>query len=103
MDQVSLQQKAETLEAILVRHASENTEAAALLSALMPTFRVIRWGLVKGPFEWQAIPGSYYFSEGSLRDLAELSEAYASFKVELAGLADHPLLQRMREHGPPSA
>ena len=101
MDQISLQLKADHLHTVLGRHAPSNPDAATLQRLLKPIFRSIGWGLIKAPLEWDAIPGSYFFTEGGLRRIDELSKAYASFKIEITGMSDSPVLRDLKERGPP--
>jgi hypothetical protein len=102
MDVTALQAKATELESILVQYSPLNPEASALLRYLRPVFRLISWGQMDKPYEWSAIPGQYSFSsEGSLAAITELHRAYAAFAIELAGLADSPVIKDLKDRGPP--
>lgn len=95
MDQVLLAASAATLENILLQYVGRDAEASALHAALAPLIEDARKGKIATPVEWRDVPGGYAFSEGRLRQYADLEQAYAAFKIEVTG-GESPVLRALR-------
>lgn len=96
MDKILLQQKAEALEAILLRYAAEDSEAASVLRGVRPLIERAKEQTIDVPLEIREIPGGYFFDEGSLRKYRDLENAYAEFCIEATG-GEPPALKMFRE------
>lgn len=95
MDQQALQARAVELEQLLARLAPRDAEAADLHSVLRPLLAQAMAGTLSMPLAWGAIPGARLFTEGSLRRLPELEQAYARFRIEATG-GESPALRKLR-------
>ncbi|NRR33135.1 hypothetical protein HSX11_23465 [Oxalobacteraceae bacterium] len=87
--------RARELKDILSHYATIDKEAINLLSALEPLIEKSIAGEILAPYEWRAVPGSYYFTEGTLRKFPELESAYSKFTIELTG-GETPVLKKLR-------
>lgn len=95
MDQQHLRACALELGQLLARLAPADAEAADLRSALGPLLAQAMAGAVTAPVSWGEIPGARLFTEGSLRRLPELEQAYARFRIEATG-GESPALRKLR-------
>lgn len=95
MDQQQLRACAAELGQLLARHAPTDTEAADLRAALGPLLAQAMAGAVTAPLAWGEIPGARLFTEGGLRRLPELEQAYARFRIEATG-GESPALRKLR-------
>lgn len=91
MDQQQLQSHAADLRQVLARHASGDMAVASLHSALGALLAPV----LAAPLAWGEIPGSRLFTEGSLRRLPDLEQAYARFRIEATG-GESPALSKLR-------
>ena len=99
MNQALLQRRATELKALLEKYASGVPDATKLYSALRGISENSLQGDLVIPLEWREVPGDSLFSEGTLNDLVDLSNAYYKFKVEATG-GPSPVLQNFRlKHG----
>jgi hypothetical protein len=94
IDNERLKQKATKLEEMLITYKGE-PEVDALERALHILIASAKDKLIS--IEVEHVPGGYLFSEGSLRKFRDLEEAYASFRIEIYGLADSPVLDKIRK------
>jgi hypothetical protein len=95
MNQQQLQARAMELDQLLARLAPGDAEAADLHSALRPLLAQALAGTLGMPLAWGDIPGARLFTEGRLRRLAELEQAYARFRIEASG-GESPALRKLR-------
>lgn len=95
MDQQQLRASALELGQLLARHAPNDTEAAGLRSALGALLAQAMAGALVAPLAWGEIPGARLVTEGGLRRLPELEQAYARFRIEATG-GESPALRKLR-------
>lgn len=91
MDIIAIKTTAVALEILLQKYAQSDSEAAGLFEALKQLIMRAKNGNVSAPMEWSDIPGSYFFTEGTLRKYRDLEKAFAEFRIELTG-GDNPVL-----------
>lgn len=96
MDQQRLQACAAQLQQLLARLAPADVEVADLRGALEPLLALAGSGALAAPLPWGDIPGGRYFTEGGLRQYAELEQAFARFRIEATGGAS-PALRKLRD------
>lgn len=95
MDQQQLRASALELGQLLARDAPSHAEAAGLRSALGALLAQAMAGTIVAPLAWGEIPGARLVTEGSLRRLPELEQAYARFRIEATG-GESPALRKLR-------
>ena len=95
MDRQQLRASALELGQLLARHAPSDAEAAGLRSALRALLAQAVAGTIVAPLAWGEIPGARLVTEGSLRRLPELEQAYSRFRIEATGGAS-PALRKLR-------
>jgi hypothetical protein len=96
MDHDLLSRSAEKLNQLLLQYSEVDIEARELQGELSLIIRDVLSGKIVTPVEWRNIPGSYYFTEGSLRKYGDLETAYSDFKIEITG-GESPVLRKLRQ------
>lgn len=93
MNKTLLKQKAEALEAILLKYASSDEEAKKVLNGVRPLLQRAKEKTIDSPLEIREVPGGYFFDEGSLRKYRDLEHAYSEFCIEITGGAPSALMK----------
>jgi hypothetical protein len=88
MKNSDIKRAAEDLESVaLPLIAGGDQEVRSFISAIQPFLNRAKRGKILTPLEWRDIPGSWYFTEGSLRKYPSLESSYSKFKLEVTGLS----------------
>lgn len=96
MDKALLKQKAEALEALLLKYGAQDADVRSLRGGLRPFLDRAKVQTIDTPLEWREIPGGYLFSERGLRKYGDLEQAFAEFRIEATG-GETPALKKLRE------
>ncbi len=95
MNQSLLARRAQKLNLLLTKYALINPDAVKLRRALDPLIQEAIKGELMNPLNWQDIPGDLLFSEESLGEYTDFSDAFSKFKIEASG-GPLPGLQNVR-------
>jgi len=79
-----LKKEAQALRDILLKYKYQEPDADLCLQALDPIIQQVLDGKITAPLQ-KDIPCGYYFSEGSLRPISGMHDAFASFAVHIRG------------------
>jgi|SRR5690348_5578820 hypothetical protein len=96
MDKALLKQRAEALEALLLKYGPQDADVRSLRGGLRPFLDKAKAQMIDTPLEWREIPGGYLFSERGLRKYGDLEQAFAKFRIEATG-GEPPALKKFRE------
>lgn len=96
MDKALLKQKAEALEALLLKYGPQDADVRSVRGGLRPFLDQAKAQTIDTPLDTRLIPGRYLFDEQGLRKYRDLESAYASFRIEAAG-GETPALKKLRE------
>lgn len=86
MNRTLLQQRAKRLRAELHRAAATSADATLLLAELGDLLDKADAGEIEHELEWDDVPGSMMFLEGSLHDDFALHDAFAEFQLLVTGM-----------------
>jgi hypothetical protein len=90
-----LKESTEVLEQILLKYSTTDKEAAALLFSLDKLLNDVKQEKVTTPLEWRDIPGTYFFTEGGLRQYSDLEKSFSEFKIQITG-GESSVLRNLR-------
>lgn len=96
MDKALLKQKAETLEALLVKYGQQDADVRSLRGGLRQFLDKAKAQTIDTPLDTRLIPGRYLFDDRGLRKYGDLEQAYAEFRIEVAG-GEPPALKWLQE------
>lgn len=85
MDQIALKKAAENLEYKLRDNDLVTVQLKFLYDSLKPLLNSAKNMKIVHPIDESNIPGSYQYNEGVMRDLPDVEEAYAEFRIQLSG------------------
>jgi hypothetical protein len=95
MNRELLKRRAFELEAMLRKYEPTHPDAVKYHSAIADLLAHAKEGTLMTPISLGNFPGEWFFTEGSLGTLSDLSDASAKFSIEASGGPD-PALQKFR-------
>jgi len=81
-----LKKEAQALKDILLKYQNQESDANLCLQALDPIFQQVLDGKITAPIPRKDVPCGYYFTEGNLRPIPGMLDAYANFDIHITGM-----------------
>ena len=81
-----LKREAQAFRNILMKYKDQEPDANLCLQALDPIIQQVLDGKITTPKPRKDVPCGYYFTEGSLRPISGMLDAYANFDVHITGM-----------------
>lgn len=91
-----MKQKAEALEALLLKYGTQDADVRSLRGGLRPFLDKAKAQTIDTPLDTRLIPGRYLFDERGLRKYGDLEQAFAEFRIEASG-GETPALKWLKE------
>jgi hypothetical protein len=81
-----LKKEAQALRDILLKYKDQEPDADFCLKVLDPIIKKVLEGKTTAPIPKKDITCGYYFTEGSLRPISGMLDAYANFDIHITGM-----------------